>query len=193
MSRRRMGHTEEGGVNLAVIITPFLDMAFQLLAFFIMTYNPSALEGHINGALVPPSKVATVNKNDKNVKEDPDPLTSVDDIDLTETTIVTVKSVLAGQPEGDRVDGEPSRILLKRVEDTAATRVVDGNVSLKEELKGLERKLKEGAKGAVKANIRIEGDGELKHQFVMQVYDVCKGAGYQNVSFVAPAAKPRNP
>ena len=29
-------------------ITPMLDMAFQLLTFFIMTYRPSALEGHMD-------------------------------------------------------------------------------------------------------------------------------------------------
>lgn len=191
MSRRKSHGDDGGGVNLSVIITPFLDMAFQLLAFFIMTYNPSALEGHINGALVPPSQVATVNKNDKAVKNDTEPPVSVDEPDLTETTIVTVKSVGKGMSEGDRLDGEPSRILLKRVEDTQPTRVVDGNVPLKEELKALERRLKEGAKGAVKTNIRIEGDAELKHKWVMQVYDVCKGAGYSNVSFVAPAKKAR--
>src|ERR1700730_256299 len=43
MSRRRR-KTEEGpGPELPV--TPMLDMAFQLLAFFIMVYNPSDLEG----------------------------------------------------------------------------------------------------------------------------------------------------
>ena len=39
------------GPNLNPIITPMLDMAFQLMAFFIMTYHPSALEGHIDGKL----------------------------------------------------------------------------------------------------------------------------------------------
>ena len=38
----------EMGVNLGIIITPFLDMSFQLLAFFVMIYHPSALEGHID-------------------------------------------------------------------------------------------------------------------------------------------------
>src|SRR5215218_2902102 len=98
MSRRKLS-SEEGGVNLGVIITPFLDMAFQLLAFFIMTYNPSSLEGHINGALVPPSTVATVNSKDKTPKENTEPPVSVDEPDLTETTIVTIKSVAVGGSE----------------------------------------------------------------------------------------------
>src|SRR5438477_1242086 len=51
------------GVQLGLIITPMLDMSFQLLAFFIMTYHPSALEGHIPGSLVPPEYVAKKSKD----------------------------------------------------------------------------------------------------------------------------------
>src|SRR5438132_4181412 len=47
------------GVNLGLIITPMLDMSFQILAFFIMTYHPSAMEGHIAGSLAPPEITAT--------------------------------------------------------------------------------------------------------------------------------------
>ena len=32
------------GVNLGLIITPMLDMAFQLMAFFIMTFQPLSEE-----------------------------------------------------------------------------------------------------------------------------------------------------
>ena len=44
----------EMGVNLGIIITPMLDMAFQVLAFFIMTYHPSALEGYFDIKMLPP-------------------------------------------------------------------------------------------------------------------------------------------
>src|SRR5260370_35183942 len=54
-----------GGVNLGLIITPMLDMSFQILSFFIMTYNPSALEGHIPGSLAPPLDVAKSAKENK--------------------------------------------------------------------------------------------------------------------------------
>ena len=40
---------------------------------------------------------------------------------------------------------------------------------------------------AVKGSVRLNCDGHLKHRYVMQVYDVCKQAGFQSVSFVAPA------
>ncbi len=53
---------ENKEVNLGIIITPMLDMAFQLLAFFVMTYHPSALEGHIMGELLPPETEDYVDK-----------------------------------------------------------------------------------------------------------------------------------
>src|ERR1700683_5514939 len=54
-----------GGVNLGLIITPMLDMSFQILSFFIMTYHPSALEGHIAGSLAPPEITATKSKENQ--------------------------------------------------------------------------------------------------------------------------------
>src|SRR4051794_40314641 len=48
MSRRRKG---EAAPEIVLPITPMLDMAFQLLTFFIFTYHPSALEGHMDLSL----------------------------------------------------------------------------------------------------------------------------------------------
>lgn len=55
MSRRsrmrlRRGDSAELQINLAAM----LDMAFQLLAFFVLTFRPSAVEGHFQVHLPPP-------------------------------------------------------------------------------------------------------------------------------------------
>ena len=183
MSKRKIASESGGGVNLNYIITPFLDMSFQLLAFFIMTYHPSALEGHIDGKLVPPSETATGS---------PTPVAQVDlppdsDPDAAETMLIQIKSVPKGGVEGNRHDGEPSQILLKQLQETKV--VTDSSdPSLKDGLKKLDAELKRILKqpGAIKSAIKLEGDGNLRHQYVMDVYDVCKLAGYQNISFVAP-------
>ncbi|MBM3969786.1 MAG: hypothetical protein FJ302_07980 [Planctomycetes bacterium] len=57
MSRRKKKHNDSGvELNLAAM----LDMAFQLLAFFIMTFKPAPIEGQINLKLPPPKPVAGV-------------------------------------------------------------------------------------------------------------------------------------
>jgi biopolymer transport protein ExbD len=177
----------EGGseVNLSLIITPFLDFAFQLLAFFIMTYNPSALEGHIDGTLVPPSEIAS--KSDKPIALATD-LPPDSDPDLAEAVLVKVKAVAKGQQENKRFDGQPSRIMLKRPEDANDVTISDSDVSLEDGLKKLEEELKVILKQAatMKPNVKLEGDSDLKHVYVMQVYDVCKKAGFKNIAFVAP-------
>ncbi|MFO0866401.1 MAG: biopolymer transporter ExbD, partial [Gemmataceae bacterium] len=174
-SLRRGMASGEGGINLAVIITPFLDMAFQLLAFFIMTYNPSALEGHVKGSLETPPGACIGQGKDL----------GGDLPAFEETAVVTIQAVKRGQTEGGKHDGEPQRILLKRVEDLQPTAVVDAETGLEDGLRKLHQKLKQGGSPE---NIRIVGDGDLHHQFVLRVYDVCKEAGCRNVAFVAPAA-----
>ncbi len=39
-------------ISLGVVIAPMLDIAFQVLAFVVMTYQPAALEGHLSGKLL---------------------------------------------------------------------------------------------------------------------------------------------
>jgi biopolymer transport protein ExbD len=51
MGRRRLTHSQsEVELNLAAM----LDMAFQLLAFFILTFRPAPIEGQISLRLPPP-------------------------------------------------------------------------------------------------------------------------------------------
>src|SRR5207245_2732815 len=49
MSRRRKGDAHP---EVELPITPMLDMAFQLLVFFIITYHPPVGEGEFNGKLM---------------------------------------------------------------------------------------------------------------------------------------------
>jgi len=191
MRRRNHGDGGAGGVNLGLIITPMLDMSFQILSFFIMTYHPSALEGHINGNLVPPSKAMIKGKE---TVQQMDNLIPDSDPELEDTLQVIVKAVKKGQTEGSRVDGQPSLIYVKRKEESEPTTIAESNEPLEQILAKLKARLQASlAGGAMKGNVRLDCDGELKHQYVMRVFDVCKSAGFQNVSFVAPAPdRPKN-
>ena len=53
--KRKRSSQEEVTLNLAAM----LDMAFQLLAFFILTFKPAPVEGQINLNLPPPVPIAS--------------------------------------------------------------------------------------------------------------------------------------
>ncbi len=173
-----------GGVNLGLIITPMLDMSFQILAFFIMTYHPSALEGNIAGNLLPPR--ADANPNQPKVDELQPPVNA----EIDEAVQVTVNAVPSGGLDGKRADGQPATIFLQLREDVAARLVAGSDERIEESYVKLKAQLKRSlTDGASKTSVRLECQGDLKHQYVMELYDVCKGAGFQNISFVAPKRK----
>src|SRR4051794_3992748 len=108
MSSRRHQPREAGGVNLGLIITPMLDMSFQILSFFIMTYHPSALEGHIAGSLAPPEKVATKAPENVTLAEIPPSV----DPDLILPEIQEAPTVIVRTDRND--PGTPAKVYLKR-------------------------------------------------------------------------------
>jgi biopolymer transport protein ExbD len=176
-----------GGVNLGIIITPFLDMSFQMLSFFIMIYHPSALEGHIPGNLAPPENIAK--KGEKNVATKEIQESVPEEFlmeDLAGAVQVKVKAVPKGQVEGnDRREGTLTQIQVKQASDAAFQVIADIDNEIPQAISLLEKHLK--GLGAEKGNIKIEGDGELRQMYVMMVYDACKKAGYTKVHFVPPA------
>ena len=51
MAKRRHNLIEDPPVDVDLPITPMLDLAFQVLLFFILTYQPSSLEGQVEMSL----------------------------------------------------------------------------------------------------------------------------------------------
>jgi len=186
------GRRKRAAENVDVPITPMLDMAFQVLAFFIMTYHPSALEGHFDVKMLPPEKVAAKGKEDTSK----DPPTDAPP-ELTDVLLVQVKAVGKGQQEGTRTEGDPSRIELKRPEDTNPETIADlgADISYEDGLKKLGAELKKFLEDPshTKANIKIAPDPELKQRYTLALYDACKGTReaplFQNIQFVAPVVE----
>lgn len=183
------------GVQLGLIVTPMLDMSFQILAFFIMTYHPSALEGHIPGSLVPPEDFAKKSKDNNPVPSDPLLSVPEDQLlpELNDSITVKIKSLMKGQEKGMLVEGAPAQIFLKTAQEIEAQMVADVTGStnkdpVKEAMRDLDVRLKEMLKKGTtnKANIKIAADGELRQQYVMMIYDTCKKAGFDKIHFVPP-------
>jgi len=183
-------------------ITPMLDMAFQLLMFFIFTYNPSALEGQMDLAL--PSKADKAAHDAKDMKETAEAHKDPDDIELPLDLNVRVHAqevrYTMTLEEGvvrtpmDNLDALKEH--LKKV-------FKDKAVAINEKLKGLEGKERETAlrDELKKVAIKVQGDTKLAWKYVVDVMDACRSAGVKafeeagfdvkrlnvvNVSFAAP-------
>jgi biopolymer transport protein ExbD len=166
MSARRK---EEAGIEPTLPITPMLDMAFQLLAFFIFTYHPSDLEGQMDLSL--PSEA--ISKADRPENQDPKAQSAKDpNLELPADLTIMVRTQRDGVNDG--------AISALDVETRAGKEHVDNLDALREYLK------KQRATAENKESIKIQGDGKLKWNSIVQVMDACHEAGFNNISFVPP-------
>ena len=157
----RRGRTGDAGMEVMLPITPMLDMAFQLLFFFIMNFNPADLEGQLDMSL--PSDTEKQAHRAEDVKQ-----AKAGKPDLEPPSDLTVK--VRTQLDGVH-DGEISAIFVHKLESREEP--VDG-------LDGLKAYLKK-AQGAVanKEAIKIQADGKLKLRSTLKVMDACRQAGFK--------------
>jgi biopolymer transport protein ExbD len=172
MSLRR--HKGAGNPEVELPITPMLDMAFQLLFFFVAGYNPRPVEGHMELAL--PSDKAAVSQKDP-LDIDPTKLVEPkEDIDVSSEVMIVVRT----QHSGDDTVGRISDIRVQQLSDPEGK-------SLSADLEKLLDYLKELRKGlGDKEAIKIQGDKNLKWANMVRVMDVCRKAGFLNISFAPP-------
>jgi len=93
MGRRRKRH-QQGDVELN--LAAMLDMAFQLLTFFILTFRPAPVEGQISLRLPPPQAVI----NQKNAKPAGEDTSSKDPVQGVNTLTISVFANPTGTIEG---------------------------------------------------------------------------------------------
>jgi biopolymer transport protein ExbD len=175
-----MHRRNEAAIEPTLPITPMLDMAFQLLAFFIFTYNPSDLEGQMDLSL--PSEAVSKAENKDQVK--PDAPSNKESLELPADLTVIITA--------DRGDVNFGGISALTVEDRSGKETIplpdqderDRNIT---HLDKLRAKLKASHGTAEnKEAIKLQGDGKLKWESVVKVMDVCRDAGFANISFVPP-------
>jgi biopolymer transport protein ExbD len=156
--------------RIVLPITPMLDMALQILFFFIVNFNPADQEGQIEMAL--PSEDIKQAHNEKDVKKEAAP--DKDPLEFPSDLTVKVRTAQDGVN-----DGEISAISVRNIEGKEEP--IDGGA------KGLraflERRREEMTN---KENIKVQGDSKLKVKRLMEVMDACRQSGFKNVSMVPP-------
>ncbi len=150
MPRRK----EEPAVEVTLPITPMLDMSFQLLSFFVVTFRPPSQEGQLSVDL--PKLDASSSPTD------PITMESVKD----EYTIT-----VNGDTEIRSISLKGTTVTEKAVADTG---------SLYTQLKQIADA--KGKDAGQLVSITIEADDRLVYAKLIEVMDICKKAGFESMS-----------
>ncbi len=83
MRRHRRRKRNQGDVELN--LAAMLDMAFQLLTFFILTFRPSPVEGQVDLRLPPPQPVTNINADQQAGADEnnPNPIQGLNSLVIT--------------------------------------------------------------------------------------------------------------
>jgi biopolymer transport protein ExbD len=82
--------------------------------------------------------------------------------------------------------GQPDKLLIKRKTEPAPQQLADATVAWDKAVQELSGTLKRFKKESGGDNIKIEADADLRQEYVIEVYDVAKLAGFSKIHFVPP-------
>ncbi len=154
MSRRRHMHREPMDPDLPIV--PMLDMSFQILAFFIMTFKPTPTEGQLAMQLPPPEEGGGAAM--------PDPFG-----DKPSKFIVRVEAT---------ENGQIAAISMKE-EGSAAPPIQLGR-DLGRYMEALKNALAQSKDRGAK--LTLELDGRLIQEYVVALMDHATRAGFKDIS-----------
>jgi biopolymer transport protein ExbD len=163
MSRRRRQATDHVEPDLP--ITPMLDMSFQLLAFFIMTFKPAPTEGQI--AMTLPKEEGGPSINIPSPSDDK-PVKYIVKVEVTDTS--TIKNMTLTEADTAK---EPTKL----------------GSSIEAYFNEL-KKLAEQSKGKP-LKLTLEIEGKLLHGHVTTLLDHGIRAGFVDIAPVPAAVKDR--
>src|SRR5262249_45553120 len=163
--------------------TPMLDMAFQLLFFFIATFNPvAASEGQMDLSL--PAKSEGAAQDAKSQKANAE--SHKNEIDIPTDITISLRGLQVG-----KYVGEVESIWIKdrnpNAEPLAGATKTEKEKQLKDRLKAVRDSTKTNTTDAKKRipNARLEAETNIRWSEIVKIMDICFKEGFQ-VSFSKP-------
>jgi biopolymer transport protein ExbD len=155
-----------------VPVTPMLDMAFQLLSFFILTFHPDA-QFEVEMDLALPAKESTKAQDPSMIDPSVEANPNIDPEELIDVPLIIAKA--ADDP------ANAGSISSLSIQHLGNTRSVHDIVDLVKTLKSDDFKAAD-FNGA----IRVRGDPKLKWSAVVKIVEICHAAGFARVGFASP-------
>ena len=154
MARRK--RKAEPPIDVTLPITPMLDMSFQLLSFFILTFHPMPQEGQL---------AVNLPKIDAADKPQDDPTPPQDQKDEYTLTVVSNST------------GEIALLSLKG--PTSDMGNIKNTAALYDQLQKIAKSSKRGAEGI---SVTLEASPDLMYAKLIEIMDLCKRAGFESVN-----------
>jgi biopolymer transport protein ExbD len=144
-----------------------LDLAFQVLLFFILTYHPSDMEGQVEMSL--PDLAQAKAAKPENIKPN---AAATGELELPAEVTVMLYVRRAGAR-----DGSLGRIV---VQEKQGNKEITDTKALEKYLEKIRPNL------ANTHDIKLAGDSDLKNGTTMEIMDVCTRAGFTNIALGRP-------
>ena len=161
MGRRKV--EEVGAAN--VDLTSCLDMIFNILAFFVLTFNPPKPEKNFDVALPPPKPQESTAPSETDLMIEPEAF---------EDVTINVSAGPDGVVGAVRIEGK---------------QVQGGITRLATELRRMAQAIG-GAGGDKLSAANIVADPKLKYRHIIEVVDACYFAQIQKINFIESAGAP---
>jgi biopolymer transport protein ExbD len=173
------------GTGVAIPIVPMLDMTFQLLFFFVATFNVSALEGQMTMNLPSTGSPKAQDQSQVDLSKQAD-----SEVEVPSDFVVVVKSFPGGLSVSLRDNTKLTEI--GSIQDLDKLKVDEQRNAILELMGKLttalrdkyEAKKREDPKAS--SNVKIEANSNLKYANLVSVMDACLKAGYAQVGFAPP-------
>ena len=180
MSRHRVTSPD---IEMALPIVPMLDLSFQLLFFFVATFNPGKAEGKLAMNLPASGQARAADISQVDPKAISDPILEIPS-DFVVVVSAREDSFVLSIRDSEKVN--EVGVLRNLTKETRSAEVAKLLESLREKLaeKLKARQEKEGAKAG--DNVKIEATRKTKHADLVAVMDACIRAGYTQVGFAPP-------
>lgn len=165
-TRKRRGHPYGEHSAPSLPITPMLDMAFQIFAFFVITFRPSQLEGQMDLNLPAAGEAKAESVDQVNPETQ-----SEEDLKLPSELTIVLKTQEGGAEEG--------RISIIEVQQVAGSKNVEER-ELLPYLKSIRSELSN------QEDLKILASKKLRWNFVVEIMDICRQAGFKGIGFGPP-------